>query len=111
MCCAGKAQYCVWLVMVIILAVDAMSKNEIDKAVRSSLLKGENSLQQRKEELRQFRMNGNRLIHMLYLLFGTRPCFLCFCKLFSSPLFLEITELTKNYLYTKEQILFKNNLR
>eukprot|EP00105_Crassostrea_gigas_P010961 XP_011426438.1 PREDICTED: eosinophil peroxidase isoform X2 [Crassostrea gigas] len=54
----GKAQYCVWLVMVIILAVDAMSKNEIDKAVKSSLLKGENSLQQRKEELRQFRMNG-----------------------------------------------------
>lgn len=54
----GKVQYCVWLVIVITQVVDAMSKNEIDKAVRSSLLKGENSLQQRKEELRQFRMNG-----------------------------------------------------
>lgn len=75
--------------MVNILVVVAMSKNEIDKAVRLSILKGENSLQQDKEELRQFRMNGNRLIHMLCLLFRVRPCFFFVirCELFSSPLF------------------------
>lgn len=51
--------------MVITLDVHAMSKNKIDQAVKASLLKGENSLQQHKEELRQFRMNGKILVYIL----------------------------------------------
>lgn len=62
---AGKVQYCVWFVMVITLDVHAMSRNKIDQAVKASLLKGENSLQQHKEELRQFRMNGKILVYIL----------------------------------------------
>lgn len=62
---AGKVQYWVWLVMVITLDVHAMSRNKIDQAVKASLLKGENSLQQHKEELRQFRMNGKILVYIL----------------------------------------------
>lgn len=59
---AGKVQHFVWLVMVIIADVNAMSRNEIDEAVKTSLLKGDNSLQQQKEQLRQFRMNGDTLM-------------------------------------------------
>lgn len=59
---AGKFQYCVWLVIVINVDVNAKSRNEIDEAVKTSLLKGGNSLQQQKEQLREFRMNGNTLM-------------------------------------------------
>lgn len=59
---AGKFQYCVWLVIVISVDVNAKRRNEIDEAVKTSLLKGANSLQQQKEQLREFRMNGNTLM-------------------------------------------------